>query len=225
MLLVTGPVSQAHGDRAQAHLRRDARAQARRRRRRLRLHRRHLRRELREPGPRRQRHPGRRRDSRLSADADGAAAGHPRGDHEMRAAGTGRRRGAVAADPDHAATVVLAMAAIRQTAQSFARLASPDLRIGVIPAANAVESPEAVALAEAPGLAKARHIRLAALSGPCRPPPPTAQLLTVRSSTFTWTPVRSSALLTACAYNLRHSASRWTVCLPGGVCDTKDPVQ
>ena len=72
---------EAHGDRAEAHLRRDARSEARRRRRRLRLHRRHLRRELREPRPRRQRDSGRRRDSGLPADADGAAARHSRGDH------------------------------------------------------------------------------------------------------------------------------------------------
>ena len=87
MLLVTGPVSQAHGDRAPAHVRRDARAQARRRGRRLRLHRRHLRRELREPRPRRQRDSGRRRDPGLPADAHGAPAGHPRGDHQGRPRG------------------------------------------------------------------------------------------------------------------------------------------
>ena len=78
------PGVEAHGDRAAAHLRRDAGAEARRRRRRLRLHRRHLRRELREPRPRRQRDPRRRRDSRLPADADGAAAGHSRRDHGRR---------------------------------------------------------------------------------------------------------------------------------------------
>ncbi len=69
MLLVTGPVSKHMAIALQAHLRRDARSQARRRGRRLRLHRRHLRRELREPRPRRQRDSGRRRDSRLPADA------------------------------------------------------------------------------------------------------------------------------------------------------------
>ena len=53
MLLVTGPVSKHMAIALQAHLRRDARSQARRRGRRLRLHRRHLRRELREPRPRR----------------------------------------------------------------------------------------------------------------------------------------------------------------------------
>ena len=48
MLLVTGPVSRNMEVALQAHLRRDARAQAGGRDRRLRLHRRHLRRELRE---------------------------------------------------------------------------------------------------------------------------------------------------------------------------------
>ena len=91
MLLVTGPVSKHMAIALQAHLRRDARAEARRRRRRLRLHRRHLRRELREPRPRRQRDSGRCRDSRLPADADGAAAGHPRRPRRA-CARTGRER-------------------------------------------------------------------------------------------------------------------------------------
>ena len=87
------PGIQAHGDRAAAHLRRDAGPQAGGRRRRLRLHRRHLRRELREPGPGRQRDPGRRRNPRLPADAHGAAAGHPRGDRTpARPAAPGRAR-------------------------------------------------------------------------------------------------------------------------------------
>ena len=80
LLLVTGPVSRN----METALRRTydaiARSEARRRGRRLRLHRRHLRRELRELRPGVERDPGRRRRARLPADADGAHAGHPHRD-------------------------------------------------------------------------------------------------------------------------------------------------
>ena len=76
LLLVTGPVSRNMEAGAQAHLRRDARAQAGGRDRRLRLHRRHLRRELRQLRARLQRDPGGRGRARLPADADRDHAGH-----------------------------------------------------------------------------------------------------------------------------------------------------
>ena len=86
MLLVTGPVSKHMAIALKRTLRRHARSQARRRGRRLRLHGRHLRRELREPRPREQRDPRRRRSARLPAHAGGAAGRHPCRDHRQRPA-------------------------------------------------------------------------------------------------------------------------------------------
>ncbi len=68
-----------------------------------------------------QRHSRRRRSSRLPADARGAAAGHPCGDHKTRAAGTRhRRRAARGGFLTLRQSLSLAPAAIRQTAQSSA---------------------------------------------------------------------------------------------------------
>ena len=81
LLLVTGPVSRNMEVALQRTYDATPGPEAGGRGRRLRLHRRHLRRELRQLRPRGQRHPGRRRGARLPADADGAPAGHPgRGD-------------------------------------------------------------------------------------------------------------------------------------------------
>ena len=78
MLLVTGPVARNMQIAVQAGLRGHARAEARRRCRRLRLHRRNIRRELRQLRPSRQRDPGRCRDPGLPA---AAARDPPRDPH------------------------------------------------------------------------------------------------------------------------------------------------
>ena len=76
MLLVTGPVSRNMEIALQRTYRRHARTQAGGRARRLRLHRRHLRRELRQLRRHRQCHPGGCRRARLPTHADCHHAGH-----------------------------------------------------------------------------------------------------------------------------------------------------
>ena len=72
-----GPGVAQHGDRADPHVRSDARTEAGRGDRRLRLHRRDLRRELREPRAGVERHSGRCRRARLSAGTVRDHPGHP----------------------------------------------------------------------------------------------------------------------------------------------------